>query len=125
VAEKLEEFIQKLEDYRAGKVVPFVFILDDPSGNSYLENPNAPAADPQLSVSHYERTREQNQQLGITQALLPTEEDGEGESEAGEANHEGKMKQITYEINKEGIELASNYHITHACTHATSLILSK
>jgi zinc finger protein len=36
---------------------PFQFIVDDPAGNSYIENLQAPKADPQLHEKHYERTR--------------------------------------------------------------------
>ena len=40
-------------------------VLDDPSGNSFIENPLAPDVDPFLSVDHYSRTSEQEVQLGI------------------------------------------------------------
>lgn len=40
-------------------------VLDDPSGNSFIENPLAPDVDPFLSVDHYNRTSEQEVQLGI------------------------------------------------------------
>ena len=39
--------------------------LDDPSGNSYIENKLAPIEDPQLTVVQYARSEEQNLQLGI------------------------------------------------------------
>jgi zinc finger protein len=37
---------------------PFQFIVDDPAGNSYIENFQAPEADLQLHEKQYERTRE-------------------------------------------------------------------
>ena len=40
-------------------------VLDDPSGNSFIENPLAPDIDPLLFVDHYNRTNEQEVQLGI------------------------------------------------------------
>lgn len=40
-------------------------VLDDSSGNSFIENPLAPDVDPLLSVDHYNRTSEQEVQLGI------------------------------------------------------------
>jgi hypothetical protein len=33
-----------------GIEVPFTIVLDDPSGNSFLENPVAPEADPNMEV---------------------------------------------------------------------------
>ena len=43
-------------------------ILDDPSGNSFVENRLAPSPNPDLTTEFYSRTEEQNRDLG----LLPT-----------------------------------------------------
>ena len=40
-------------------------VLDDPSGNSFIENPLAPDVDPLLTVDKYNRTSQQEIQLGI------------------------------------------------------------
>ena len=49
------------------KIFPFVLlqVLDDPCGNSFIENPFAPSPDPMLSVKYYSRTGEQDTELGI------------------------------------------------------------
>ncbi|NXD92942.1 ZPR1 protein, partial [Chaetorhynchus papuensis] len=60
---KLQEFIGKLQDVK-GKTQAH-FIMDDPAGNSYLQNVYAPEEDPELRVQHYERTFEQNEELGL------------------------------------------------------------
>ncbi|NWV25154.1 ZPR1 protein, partial [Origma solitaria] len=60
---KLQEFIGKLQEVN-GKTKAH-FIMDDPAGNSYLQNVYAPEEDPELSVQHYERTFEQNEELGL------------------------------------------------------------
>ncbi|NWI00753.1 ZPR1 protein, partial [Tichodroma muraria] len=60
---KLQEFIGKLQDVK-GKAQAH-FIMDDPAGNSYLQNVYAPEEDPELSVQRYERTFEQNEELGL------------------------------------------------------------
>ena len=44
-------------------------MIDDPSGNSYIENPNAPLGDPRLTTVHYKRSEEQTEQLGLEQEL--------------------------------------------------------
>ncbi|KAI1230694.1 hypothetical protein IHE44_0008570 [Lamprotornis superbus] len=61
---KLQEFIGKLQDIIEGKAQVH-FIMDDPAGNSYLQNVYAPEEDPELSVQRYERTFEQNEELGL------------------------------------------------------------
>ncbi|NXU14206.1 ZPR1 protein, partial [Pardalotus punctatus] len=60
---KLQEFIGKLQEVN-GKTKAH-FIMDDPAGNSYLQNVYAPEEDPELSVQRYERTFEQNEELGL------------------------------------------------------------
>ncbi|KAB7504408.1 Zinc finger protein ZPR1 [Armadillidium nasatum] len=62
--EKIQHFIEKLEELLKVKC-PFTLILNDPSGNSYIENLKAPSIDPQISVSKYRRSSEQNESLGI------------------------------------------------------------
>ncbi|NXH78474.1 ZPR1 protein, partial [Hydrobates tethys] len=60
---KLQEFIRKLQEVK-GKATAH-FIMDDPAGNSYLQNVYAPEEDPELRVERYERTFEQNEDLGL------------------------------------------------------------
>ena len=75
----------------------FVFILDDPTGNSYLQvgfstltqfahvthprhlpqNLYAPDKDPMMEIEHYSRTYEQNEELGLND--MKTENYGEHE----------------------------------------------
>ncbi|XP_041269734.1 zinc finger protein ZPR1 [Onychostruthus taczanowskii] len=61
---KLQEFLGRLQDIIEGKAQAH-FILDDPAGNSYLQNVYAPEEDPELSVQRYERSFEQNEELGL------------------------------------------------------------
>ncbi|NXE93592.1 ZPR1 protein, partial [Menura novaehollandiae] len=61
---KLQQFIGKLQEIIDGKTKAH-FIMDDPAGNSYLQNVYAPEEDPALTVEHYERTFEQNEDLGL------------------------------------------------------------
>ena len=44
---------------------PFDIILDDPSGNSFIENPHMPASDPHIKTVLYTRTPTQDMQLGL------------------------------------------------------------
>ncbi|GAB0091911.1 ZPR1 [Sergentomyia squamirostris] len=64
VAKQIDEFCESLRKLKDGNE-PFTFVIEDISGNCHVENPMAPAADPQLSVSRFLRSEEQNHQLGI------------------------------------------------------------
>jgi zinc finger protein len=44
---------------------PFEIILDDPAGNSFIENPHAPKPDPSLTSVKYTRTARQDMSLGL------------------------------------------------------------
>ncbi|CAH9141254.1 unnamed protein product [Cuscuta epithymum] len=63
MAEAIDEFLVKLRACATGDS-SFTFILDDPSGNSFIENPFAPSPDPLLIIKFYERTPEQQKALG-------------------------------------------------------------
>ena len=44
---------------------PFTLILDDPLANSYIQNLYAPDSDPNIEIVMYERTHQQNEDLGL------------------------------------------------------------
>ena len=46
-------------------VFPYQVILDDPSGNSFIENPSAPSSDSCMSIEKYYRTPTQDIALGL------------------------------------------------------------
>eukprot|EP00099_Drosophila_melanogaster_P016746 NP_572532.1 Zpr1 [Drosophila melanogaster] len=63
-AASIEKYIERL--HRLKEVTtPFQVLLEDISGNSFIENPLAPAADPQLKTSYFTRSQQQNEQLGL------------------------------------------------------------
>lgn len=62
--EKLRQFIERVEALKSF-AEPFHFEIDDPSGNSFIENPNAPYRDERMTIKKYRRTAEQNEKLGI------------------------------------------------------------
>ncbi|CCJ29172.1 unnamed protein product, partial [Pneumocystis jirovecii] len=65
-------FLQRLDDARNGKI-KFTIILDDPISGSYLQNLYAPDPDPNMKIEEYERTYEQNEDLGINDMILNPE----------------------------------------------------
>lgn len=65
-------------------------VIDDPSGNSYVENVNAPLVDPALTTNHYQRNKEQDHLVGI---------------------FEDELKEIAEEDETEGIFIFKNITI--------------
>lgn len=61
---QLQEFLDDLTQCQKG-LVQFTFILDDPSGNSFIENPQAPKKDPNMVVDFYKRSKEQMESIGL------------------------------------------------------------
>ena len=62
---KLDEYIERLQRMCEGSQMPFHFIIDDPSGNSYVQNPHAPARDVYVSTKHYLRTQKDLADIGF------------------------------------------------------------
>jgi len=66
MATRSEEYITDGDNEEpAPFFVPFTVILDDPAGNSFIENPLAPQSDPNLRSISYDRTHHQNMALGL------------------------------------------------------------
>ncbi|KAL3897610.1 MAG: hypothetical protein SGCHY_003305 [Lobulomycetales sp.] len=69
IVTRLSEYLMMFEDVaneeNQGKA-PVQILFDDPSGNSYVENPNAPGVDPSCAITWYDRTVEQDEALGIS-----------------------------------------------------------
>ena len=59
-ADQIDAFLFKLDKYVTlhEDILPFSFILDDPSGTSFIQNLDAPKADPNLKIEEYTRTKE-------------------------------------------------------------------
>jgi len=57
--------------------LPFKFVLRDPSGNSFVQNLNAPNPDPQLEEEQRPRTMQEYLTMGYTpdQAAIEAEEE--------------------------------------------------
>ncbi|TMW39479.1 hypothetical protein DOY81_015440 [Sarcophaga bullata] len=63
-AASIDAYIGRLNNLKELKT-PFTLVLEDISGNSFIENPLAPAKDPNCKISHFKRTKEQDQLLGF------------------------------------------------------------
>lgn len=79
-AAKIDNIVTQLTKCRDGDM-KFTLILDDSSGNSFIENPQAPNDDPLMTVGYYTRKAEQDAQLGIGPAVEEEDKDEEEEEE--------------------------------------------
>ena len=66
----MKVFNDKLDEIISGKAVGSRIVLDDPAGNSYLQNVYAPESDPEMEVVYYVRTFEHNEELGLNDMKL-------------------------------------------------------
>ncbi|KAL0954224.1 hypothetical protein HGRIS_005352 [Hohenbuehelia grisea] len=62
--DSFEVFLKKLKEIKSAEH-PFTLILDDPLANSYIQNIYAPDPDPNMTIELYDRTWEQNEDLGL------------------------------------------------------------
>ena len=63
----------------------FTLILDDVSGNSFIENPYAPKDDPCMTLVQYMRSTEQDASLGLQSASEAATEENTAEKEGGKS----------------------------------------
>lgn len=78
---KFGKFLGDLKDVMAA-TRPFTLILDDPVANSYLQNIYAPDVDPNMETITYDRTHEQNEELGLNDMVLTGYDNEHPEEEA-------------------------------------------
>jgi zinc finger protein len=62
--DRFASFLGRMKDAIDGKL-PFTLILDDPLAASYIQNLYAPDPDPNMTIEEYERSYEQEEELGI------------------------------------------------------------
>ncbi|KFZ57184.1 Zinc finger protein ZPR1, partial [Antrostomus carolinensis] len=129
VASKIDEFIGKLKQLKEVHS-SFTLIIDDPSGNSFVENPHAPRRDDALVVTHYRRTPQQAAMLGLEWEETPADSTEELRDEVlqfntncpecnAPANTNMKLVQIPHF--KEVIIMATN---CDSCGHRTNEVKS-
>ena len=64
IKSKMAAFSVRLDELLAVKTA-FTIVLDDPAGNSFIQNFYAPDPDPEMVLEDYERTAEDDAFLGI------------------------------------------------------------
>ncbi|CAL8084221.1 unnamed protein product [Orchesella dallaii] len=71
---KVQKFCAELDRLLTGEH-EFTLILDDPAGNCYIQNVWAPEEDPELDTEEYERTFEQNEEMGLNDMNVGPQEE--------------------------------------------------
>ncbi|KAF8527281.1 zf-ZPR1-domain-containing protein [Gautieria morchelliformis] len=69
------DFLTKLKKVKAAEMA-FTLVLDDPLANSYLQSLYAPDPDPNMQFETYERTWQQNEELGLNDMITEGYEEG-------------------------------------------------
>lgn len=87
-ADQIDAFIDRLRAVQRFEKGPFTLLVDDPSGNSHVENPMMPKADPAMKTSQYVRDRSQNHLLGIFDEELQQVREEEDEDQAAHENED-------------------------------------
>ena len=75
-ASRMGDVIQGIQDVIEHKKL-VELIVEDAAGNSYIQNVYAPDEDPNLTIEEYERTEDDNDNLGITHMKTEGYEDDE------------------------------------------------
>lgn len=111
-AMKLDEYIEKLNRMCDGKDMPYHFLIDDPSGNSYVQNPHAPANDVYVSTKSYQRTKKQLVDMGFTcDPQVNDEEEAKGEFTKEDTEKEVKKdNDLTMQDAEQMFKLAQKYN---------------
>ncbi|KAA6352689.1 MAG: putative ZPR1 zinc-finger domain protein, partial [Streblomastix strix] len=107
IAVKIDNFIQKLKSLldRSGNQRNFTFVIDDPTGNSFVQNILAPLQDPKCKSRSYTRSREQCEIIGLS--VPPYEEN----SDEKEKENNQELSQNEKETNKD--QYKSEFNIAH------------
>jgi len=102
----VQGIIEKLTAMCSGTATyPFTVTIDDPAGNSYIENPHAPSPDKNLVTSHYTRTPTQDMSIGLQPSAAAREA---GTIDDGNVDHKNKEwsggTAVDDDVSKLGIE---------------------
>ncbi len=71
-----ERFFRQLDKAIKGDI-KYTVVLEDPFANSYVQNLNSPDPDPQIRIEEYDRTAEEEEELGLADMKTHLGADGE------------------------------------------------
>ena len=74
-----KSFFDRLEN-AVNAEVTFTLVLEDPLASSYVQNLFAPDPDPQLTIEDYDRTKEEDEELGLNDIKVEGYKDDQSKS---------------------------------------------
>ncbi|RDB30995.1 Zinc finger protein zpr1 [Hypsizygus marmoreus] len=96
--DEFDKFLERLKQIKTAET-PFTVILDDPLANSYVQNLYAPDPDPNLKIEQYERSWQDNEDLGLNDIKV--------EGYEADAQKEQEEKEKKEKADKVDAELAA------------------
>ena len=120
--EKIKDLINKLTDTLEGKKYPFQFIMDDPSGNSFIENPYAPQTDPNIKVSYFDRTKEMIENMGYS-FDNQLEEMGKDKKNTNEKNNNKDNNKYTNQVQPSYYNKMKNFTVYKSNSEISNKII--
>ncbi|KAL8769524.1 MAG: hypothetical protein Q9209_004585 [Squamulea sp. 1 TL-2023] len=99
--EAWNRFFEKIDKAIKGEL-EYTILLEDPLGNSYVQNPWAPERDERLREEEYVRSKEVEDDLGLSDMRTVRGEGGEYVREAFEDRNEVGKKENKAEIKEDG-----------------------
>lgn len=103
------EFFERLDKAIRAEIV-YTVMLEDPLANSYAQSFHAPEPDPQIVIEDYERTKEEDDELGLNDIKTQLNANGEYVKETAVAenprNAEEKVKTVDRKEEVEDVEEA-------------------
>ncbi|XP_004518881.1 zinc finger protein ZPR1 [Ceratitis capitata] len=85
-ASAIDAYVEKLISLKENQS-NFTIILEDISGNSFIENPLAPSLDPNCRISHFVRKKEDDQILGLYTTKDISNADGKNDVNETQEKH--------------------------------------
>lgn len=125
VTDKIERILGISEDQQEkleGKtsIFPFDFVLDDPAGNAFLENPHAPSQDNKVKHVKYDRSPTQDMQLGLQPSQTAIQEgliDDSNPKHKNAANDAPRSNRVRMEAAVDGIGRQEVMKFPTICSH--------
>ena len=97
-AEKIDQYIEKVEQLLT-VAKPFELTVVDPSGNSWVENPHAPHVDSGKMEEWFERSREEDNMLGLySQEQLKEEYEQDNVEEVNPLTEERLKEEVLFQL---------------------------
>lgn len=97
-AEKIDQYIEKVEQLLT-VAKPFELTVVDPSGNSWVENPYAPHADSGKVEEWFDRSKEEDNMLGLySQEQLKEEYEQDNVEEVNPLTEERLKEEVLFQL---------------------------